>query len=261
MINHTTPNLIPLYNDLMSTVQLFVTCLIDTFFPETGEAMVSVLRRLGVDVEFPTDQTCCGQPAFNAGLRTDARIAAQHTIKVFEKTAGPVIIPSGSCAAMLRHGYPELFEGDPLWYPRAKALAERSYEFTEYLVDVLGVTDVGAQWNGKLTYHASCHLNRHLGVDRQPRALLAHVHGAEIVDLPFSEDCCGFGGVFSVEHPEISAEMLKRKVANLEATSAPTLVVADTGCRMHIAGGLHRMKKSPKVLHIAEILAHTEEKK
>ncbi len=240
--------------DGMPTVQLFITCLVDTFFPETGEAMVSVLRRCGVSVDFPHGQTCCGQPPFNAGLRADARPIAEHTIRVFEVAPGDVIIPSGSCAAMVRQGYLELFEGDKVWYPRAKALASRTYEFTEYLVDVLGVTDVGSRWEGKLAYHASCHLNRHLGVDRQPRALLAAVQGAEIVELPASDECCGFGGVFSVEHPELSAEMLKRKVSNLETSGSPTLVLADTGCRMHIAGGLRRMKKPQRVVHIAEVL-------
>jgi len=240
--------------DGMRTVQLFVTCLVDTFFPETGEAMVNVLRRCGVSVDFPAGQTCCGQPPFNAGLRADARSMAEYTIKVFEASQGDVIIPSGSCATMVRHSYLELFESDKDWYPRAKALAARTYEFTEYLVDVLGVTDVGARWDGKLAYHASCHLNRHLGVDRQPRALLAAVRGAEIVELPASDDCCGFGGIFSVEHPELSAEMLKRKIGSLEASNSPTLVLADTGCRMHIAGGLHRQGKSQKVVHIAEVL-------
>jgi L-lactate dehydrogenase complex protein LldE len=238
----------------MQTVQLFVTCLVDTFFPETGEAMVNVLRRCGVSVDFPAGQTCCGQPPFNAGLRADARSMAEHTIKVFEASQGDVIIPSGSCATMVRQSYLELFERDKDWYPRAKALAARTYEFTEYLVDVLGVTNVGARWDGKLAYHASCHLNRHLGVDRQPRALLAAVRGVEFVELPASDDCCGFGGVFSVEHPELSAELLKRKISNLETSTSPTLVLADTGCRMHIAGGLHRQGKPQKVVHIAEVL-------
>jgi L-lactate dehydrogenase complex protein LldE len=238
----------------MQTVQLFITCLVDTFFPETGEAMVNILRRCGVSVDFPVDQTCCGQPPYNAGLRADARMVAEHTIKIFENSSGDVIIPSGSCATMVRQSYLELFERDKDWYPRAKALAARTYEFTEYLVDVLGVTDVGARWDGKLAYHASCHLNRHLGIDRQPRALLAAVRDAVIVELPASDECCGFGGVFSVEHPELSAEMLKRKITNLESSGSPTLVLADTGCRMHIAGGLHRQAKPQKVVHIAEVL-------
>jgi L-lactate dehydrogenase complex protein LldE len=240
------------------TVQLFVTCLIDSFFPQIGEAMVRVLNRAGVRVEFPSAQTCCGQPAFNAGLRTDARPLAEHTIRVLGKTTGAIIIPSGSCAAMVRHGYLELFKDDPAWLERAEVLAKRVFEFSEYLVDVRGATGLGAHWAGKLTYHSSCHLLRGLGVDRQPRALLAAVKDAEIIELPEREDCCGFGGVFSVEHPELSAEFLKRKISNLEKTGSPTLVVADTGCLMHIQGGLARQGKSQRVVHIAEVLAGSE---
>ena len=242
------------YNCCMPVVQLFVTCLVDTFYPETGQAIVDILSRLGVKVEFPQAQTCCGQPSFNAGLREATIPLAQHTIKVFETAPGAVIMPSGSCAVMLKHGYPELFADDALWLPRAQALAARTYEFTEYIVDVLGVTDLGARWNGKLAYHASCHPNRHLGLNRQPQALLAAVRGAEIVSLPEAEECCGFGGVFSVKHPELSAEMLKRKIANLELSASPTLVVTEAGCRMHIAGGLNKQKKAQRVVHIAEVL-------
>lgn len=238
----------------MRTAQLFITCLVDTFFPDAGEAIVNVLTRAGADVDFPRDQTCCGQPPFNAGLRAEARPMAEQTIRAFESAKGDVVIPSGSCAHMLRHNYEELFADDPLWLPRAKNLAARTYEFTEYLVDVLGVTDFGARWDGPLTYHPTCHLHRGLGIDRQPRALLANIRGADIIELPEAQDCCGFGGIFSIEHPELSAEMLKRKIGNLEKTESPTLVVADTGCLMHIQGGLQRQKKNQKVLHIAEIL-------
>lgn len=240
----------------MRTVQLFVTCLVDTFFPEVGEAMVQVLRRAGVNVEFPPDQTCCGQPSFNAGLRGGARQIAEHTVRVFEAAQGDVVMPSGSCAHMIRHNYPELFAGDEAWLKRATSLASRTYEFTEYLVDVLGITDWEAHWEGPITYHPTCHLHRGLGIDRQPRALLEMVRGAEVRLLPEAEDCCGFGGIFSVEHPEVSAEMLKRKIRNLEATGSPTLVVCDAGCLMHIQGGLYREKKPQRVVHIAEILAH-----
>ena len=236
------------------TVQFFVTCLIDTFFPHIGESIVQVLNRTGVRVEFPSAQTCCGQPAFNAGLRSQARPLAEHTIQVFEKTSGEIIIPSGSCAAMLRSGYSELFKDDPHWLGRAQALAGRVYEFTEYLVDVRGISALGSRWPGKLTYHPSCHLLRFLGVDRQPRLLLSSVKDAEVVELPEREDCCGFGGVFSVEHPELSAEFLNRKISNLEKTAAPTLVVCDTGCLMHIQGGLQRSGRSQRVVHIAEVL-------
>jgi L-lactate dehydrogenase complex protein LldE len=239
---------------MTETVQLFITCLVDSFFPQTGEAMLRVLNHLGLRVEFPADQTCCGQPAFNAGLRREARPLAEKTIRVLEAAPGDVVIPSGSCAAMLRHGYLELFKDDPPWLERARSLSERTFEFSEYLVDRRGVSDLGAVWRGKLTYHPSCHLLRGLGVDRQPRLLLSAVHAAEIVDLPEREDCCGFGGVFSVEHPELSAEFLKRKIANFEGTGAPTMVVADSGCLMHLQGGLRKMGKTRRVVHLAEVL-------
>ena len=238
----------------MPSVQLFVTCLIDSFFPKIGEAIIQVLNRTGVRVDFPAGQTCCGQPAFNAGLRSQSRPLAEHTLKVFEKTSGDIVVPSGSCTAMLRQGYLELFKDDPQWLERARALSARVYEFSEYLVDVRGITDLGSRWPGKLTYHPSCHLLRMLGVDRQPRLLLSCVREAEIVELPEREDCCGFGGVFSLEHPELSAEFLQRKISNLERTESPTLVLGDTGCLMHIQGGLQRRNKSQRVVHIAEVL-------
>lgn len=236
-------------------MQLFVTCLVDTFFPEVGEAMVNVLREAGAQLDFARDQTCCGQPPFNAGLRGEARKIAEHTIKVLESAPGDVVMPSGSCAHMIRHNYEELFAGDPDWRARAMDLAARTYEFTEYLVDSMGVIDCGARWEGPLAYHPTCHLHRGLGIDRQPTILLEHVRGAQLRSLPEAEDCCGFGGIFSVEHPELSAEMLKRKLGNLSKTEAPTLVVADAGCLMHIQGGLHRQKMPQKVIHIAQVLA------
>jgi L-lactate dehydrogenase complex protein LldE len=238
----------------MATVQLFITCLVDSFYPQTGEAVVDILQRLGVGVDVPLDQTCCGQPNFNAGLRAEARAIAEHTIRVLERTKGDIVTPSGSCAHMIEHGYPELFQENSVWLPRAQSLAGRVYEFTEYVVDRLGVIDLGARWDGILTYHPSCHTLRGMAIDRQPRALLANVQGAQVVELPHAEECCGFGGIFSIEHPELSAEWLKRKIGNLEATQSPTLVVTDAGCMMHIAGGLHRQKKTQNVLHIAEVL-------
>ena len=238
----------------MTTVQLFITCLTDSFFPQTGEAVVDILHRLGIGVDFAREQTCCGQPQFNAGLRKDARAIAEHTIKVFENAKGDIVTPSGSCAHHFRHNYLELFEGDSIWYPRAKALSERVFEFTEYLVDKINVTDVGAQWNGTLTYHPSCHTLRGINVDKQPRTLLANVHGATLVELPNAQECCGFGGVMSVEHPELSAEWLKRQIKHLEDSQSPTLVVTDAGCLMHIAGGLNRQGKKQRVMHIAEVL-------
>jgi L-lactate dehydrogenase complex protein LldE len=238
----------------MPTVQLFITCLTDSFFPKTGEAVVNILNRLGIDVEFNHEQTCCGQPQFNAGLRKDARSVAEYTIQVFENTNGDIIMPSGSCAHHFKHGYIELFEGDDLWLSRAKALANRVYEFTEYLVDKLHVTNLDAKWDGLITYHPSCHTLRGMNIDRQPRILLQNVKGAIFVELPNAIECCGFGGIMSVEHPELSAKWLNRKIKKLDETQSPTLVVTDAGCLMHIAGGLNRQKKKQKVIHIAEVL-------
>jgi L-lactate dehydrogenase complex protein LldE len=205
-------------------------------------------------VDFSADQTCCGQPQFNAGLRKDAKEIAKHTIKVFEKTTGDIVTPSGSCAHHFRHNLLELFEGDAEWYLRVEAFGKRVFEFTEYLVDKLHVTDLGASWDGILTYHPSCHTLRGLNVDKQPKTLLQNVKGATLVELPNAHECCGFGGIMSVEHPELSAEWLKRKISNLEATNSPTLVVTDAGCLMHIMGGLKRQRKPQEVLHIAEVL-------
>ena len=239
-------------------VQLFITCLIDSLYPATGVSVVTVLQRAGCQVEIPPGQTCCGQPAFNAGMQNQALPIAKHTIRVFEKTSGPVVVPSGSCAAMIRINYMELFADQPQWQERAQKLAERTFEFSEFLVDYLGVTELGACWPGKLTYHSSCHLLRELGVDRQPRQLLAAVAEAELVELPHTEDCCGFGGVFSVEHPEISTAMLNRKLENIATTRAGVVVVCDAGCLTNIQGGLSRQGRSERVVHIADILARRD---
>jgi len=228
--------------------------MIDSLQPQIGEAVMRVLTRAGVSVAFPEGQTCCGQPAYNAGLRGEARKMAKHTLRVFEEHPGPVVILSGSCTAMIRHGYPELFASDPEWLGRAKALSERSFEFTEFLVDELGIVDLGATCSQSITYHPSCHLSRGIGVDHQPRNLLTHLRGSEFHELPNHDECCGFGGVFSVEHPDISAEMLKRKMANIEESQAETVVTCDVGCLLHIQGGLKRQGNSTKVRHIAQVL-------
>jgi L-lactate dehydrogenase complex protein LldE len=237
------------------TIQLFVTCILDTLYPETARDVVIVLERAGVKVNLPPGQTCCGQPAFNAGMRAEARKMAEHTIRVFESAPGPVVVPSGSCAAMIRHSYPELFAGDPNWSARVNDLAARTYELTEFLVDVLGVTNVGSTYQGLVTYHSSCHLLRELGVNRQPQALLEAVQGLRFKELNGTDECCGFGGVFSVEHPEISAAMLERKITNLAASDAPVVVSCDAGCITNINGGLHRRGMPQRAVHIANILA------
>jgi L-lactate dehydrogenase complex protein LldE len=188
-------------------------------------------------------------------MRAQALPLAMHTIQVFEQTQGPVVVPSGSCTAMIRHGYLELFSEDPHWLPRARALAERTYEFTEFLVNYLGISDLGARFNGNLSYHASCHLLRDLGVEHQPQALLSAVHGASLVELPYADECCGFGGVFSAEHPEISSAMLARKLENIANSGADLVVSCDAGCMTNINGGLHRLGQSARLVHIAEILS------
>lgn len=251
--------LVSLYQiNMTELAQIFITCIVDTLYPEVGEAVVRVLQRAGAQVGFPSGQTCCGQPAFNAGMRPEARRMAEQTIRILEDAVGPVVLPSGSCTGMIRHGYLELFAGDPEWLPRAKALAERTYEFTEFLVDVLGVKDLAARHPGKITYHPSCHLMRDLGVTQQPRTLLSAVAQADLVELPHGEECCGFGGLFSVEYAEISDAMLERKIANIESTGADLVVSCDAGCISNISGGLHRRgRQSPKAVHIAQILDQT----
>lgn len=236
-------------------VSLMVTCLSDAFFPEAGLATVGLLRRLGVDVDFPTAQTCCGQPHFNSGYHDHARLIAQHVMRVFDN-GQQVVAPSGSCAAMVKLEYPELFRHDPGWLRRAKELSERVHELSDFLVNVLGREDVGARFEGKATYHMACHL-RGLGVQSEPERLLAHVKGLEYLPLERYDECCGFGGSFSVRLPEISSAMVCDKVACIEKTGADAVVATDAGCLMNIAGCLHRRGSKVRALHLAQVLEHT----
>ena len=236
------------------TVQLLITCLVDSLYPEVGESVVRVLLNAGIQVGFPRGQTCCCQPAYNAGLRSEARRMAEYTIRTFEATDGAVVIPSGSCAAMIRHSYGDLFADDAACLPRARRLAARTFELSEYLVDVLGLADLGARFEGKIGYHASCHLLRELGVDRQPRLLLNSLHGADVIEIAGAQECCGFGGVFSIEHPELSAAMLERKIQSIEQSQAEAVISCDAGCISHINGGLHRRGLGPRLVHLAAVL-------
>jgi L-lactate dehydrogenase complex protein LldE len=236
-------------------VQLLVTCLIDTVTPDVGFAVVAVLERAGVSVEVPLEQTCCGQPAFNAGSWDDARRMARHLVDVFEPSELPVVVPSGSCGDMVIHQAPALLADDPDYAARARDLAGRTHEFTEFLVDVLGVTDVGAVGSGRMAYHPACHGLRGLGLDRQPRALIAAVKGVELCPLDEAETCCGFGGLFALKMSEISGSLLARKIANIESSGADTMVATDVSCLLHIAGGLHRRGCAIQVKHLAEVLA------
>lgn len=236
-------------------VQLFATCLVDHFCPQAGEATVALLERQGLEVHVPADQTCCGQPAFNGGFREEAAAMARHTIDVLSASPDPVVVPSGSCADMMVNHYPALLAADGVYGPKARELAARTYELTQFLVDVLGVTDVRATGVGKLAYHASCHGLRGLGLREQPRRLLHQIAGADVSDLPDAETCCGFGGLFSVKMPELSGAMLSAKLDAIAASGADTVVATDVSCLMHIGGGLSRAGSPVKVRHIAEVLA------
>lgn len=235
-------------------VALFVTCLVDLFRPTVGFAAVKLLEDAGCTVEVPRRQTCCGQPAYNSGDRADAKAIA---LQVFDAFAGYdyVVAPSGSCAGMLRVHYPELFADDPENLPRARDLAERSWELVSFLVDICGMQAVAASWEHRITYHDACSGLRELGVKRQPRELLASVDGLTLEELPGAEVCCGFGGTFCVKYPEISDKMVTDKAAEITATGADALLAGDLGCLLNIAGKLYRQGRQIEVRHVAEILA------
>jgi L-lactate dehydrogenase complex protein LldE len=243
-------------------VALFVTCMVDMLYPEVGMATAELLERLGLEVVFAYEQTCCGQPAFNAGYRDEARALAVRFIEIFEPlvkqgVVDAIVAPSGSCTTMTSHFYSAaLFEdqADSALRRRAEELAAVTFELTEFLVDVLGVTRTNSHFQGKLTYHACCHLLRELGVDEQPRALLANVEEAEVVDLPGSEECCGFGGLFSVKNSSISTAMGQRKAINLAHSSADVVALCDVSCMTHINGILQRQAQHCRAVHIAEVL-------
>ncbi len=235
-------------------VSLFIQCLVDTMFPETGEAMISVFDRLGVRYDYPEEQTCCGQPAYNSGYRHEAAAAARRFIEIFEDSE-VIVCPSGSCVHMVRHHYPELFHKEPEMVERAKAVGARTFEFTEYLVDQLTITDVGAEFPGTVTYHDSCHLSRGLGIFKQPRILLSQVKDLELIEMHDSDTCCGFGGTFSINYPEISTALVDEKIENILASGAEMVTGCDISCLMNIQGRLSRREEKVKTLHIAEILA------
>lgn len=233
---------------------LFVTCIVDQIYPQIGLASAALLRAQGVEVHVPRGLTCCGQMAFNAGFRDEARAVAGRTIEVL-RGQGDLVMPSGSCCAMIRHLYHELFKGTR-HQAAAEELLSRTYELTEYLVDVLGVTDVGARYDGRIAYHDACHGLRFLGLQRQARALLDHVAGADIAPLPGCDECCGFGGLFAVKQHAISEAMLSRKLAGVAASEADLLVTGDASCMTQISGGLSRAGSRVRARHIAEVLAN-----
>lgn len=235
-------------------VALFVTCLADMFFPHVAEATVKLLRQAGLLVDVPKGQTCCGQPAFNSGFHHATRDLARHFLQVFE-AAECIVTPFGSCAALVKNEYVNLFEGEPEMQSRVAALAARTHELTTFLVDGLGIEDFGAAYPGRVTYHDGCHAYRGLGVYDAPRRLLAHVKGLELVEMEPPVWCCGFGGTFSVRMPDVSGAILDEKIRRIAATDVETVVSTELGCMMNISGGLTRRGLRPRVVHIANILA------
>jgi L-lactate dehydrogenase complex protein LldE len=238
-------------------VSLFVTCIVDQFYPQIGEAVVQLLTNLGVEVTFNSEQTCCGQPAYNTGYRREARDTAVELLQLFEReleTSDYIVAPSGSCTAMVRVFYRELFSDEPDLQAKAMRIGERVYELSQFLIDVLGVEDVGASFEGRVTYHDSCHLLRELGISDAPRKLIRAVQGVEFVELNASEACCGFGGTFSVKYPEISTALAEEKAKNIERSGADAVVACDASCLMQTAGLLNRRNANVRCLHIAELL-------
>lgn len=235
-------------------VALFVTCIVDQLFPRVGLAMADVLERIGCEVDFPEAQTCCGQPAFNSGYRAEARDVARHFLSVFEQ-AEYIVVPSGSCTSMISHHYAELFRKEPEWLDRARAVGSRVVEFSTFLTEVVKVEDVGARLDAVVTYHDSCHALRELSVKSGPRRLLGRVRGLTLKEMDRAEECCGFGGTFSVKFAETSGGMVRTKVDSILRSGAEIVVSIDSSCLMQLQGALARANAPVRTMHLAEVLA------
>lgn len=236
-------------------VSLFVTCIVDMIYPGTGVSVVEILEHLGVEVRFPLSQTCCGQPAFNSGFQDDAKTVAKQFLTAFAG-AEVIVTPSGSCGSMVRHYYPELFADDPEWRDRANWAASITWELTEYLVDGLGITDLGAKLPPtKVAFHHACHGYRLMGLGPQAETLAGNIDGVSVTELKGWDQCCGFGGTFAVKMPEISGAMLNDKVKNINAADADVIITGDASCLMQMNGGLTRQGSTKRVMHIANLLA------
>jgi len=245
-------------------IALFATCLGDAMFPDVSRATVAVLERLGHTVVFPAGQTCCGQMHVNSGYPDEAGPLVRHHVETFEgalETCDVVVAPSGSCVGSVRHQHAMVARatGTPELAERAEQVAARTYELSELLVDVLGVTDVGAYYPHRVTYHPTCHSLRMLHVGDKPVRLLRAVRGLDLIELPAAESCCGFGGTFSVKNPDVSTAMLADKMSDVVSTRAEVCTAGDSSCLMHIGGGLSRLRTGVRTVHLAEILAATED--
>ena len=233
---------------------LFVTCIVDQVFPNVGLSLAKVLERVGWAVDFNPAQTCCGQPAFNSGYRDEARSVALHFLKVF-RDAEYIVVPSGSCTSMITHHYAELFADDAAKLAEVHNLEERVWEFSRFLLEVAKVEDVGARFQGIATYHDSCHALRELKIKSGPRRLLSKVEGLELREMDIAEECCGFGGTFSVKFAEVSGGMARTKIQSIQKTGADVVVSIDSSCLMQLQGALHRANVPVRTLHLAEMLA------
>ena len=236
-------------------VSLFVTCIVDMIYPHTGISVVEILDHLGIEVKFPMSQTCCGQVGFNSGFWNDAREVAKSFLTAFAD-AEVIVAPSGSCSSMIRHYYPELFKDEPEWLERATWAADITWEFTEYLVDGLGISDIGATLPPtKVAFHDACHGYRLMELKDQARTLANNVKGVEVTMLNGHDQCCGFGGLFAVKMSEISNAMLTDKVKNINAVEADVIITGDASCLTQMNGGLSRQQSNRRVQHIADFLA------
>jgi L-lactate dehydrogenase complex protein LldE len=235
-------------------VSLFVTCMVDQLFPKVGMAMADVLERLGYAVDFPEEQTCCGQPAYNSGYRAEARTVARHFLRTFEASE-TIVVPSGSCTAIVTHHFQDLFQKEPETLALVRAMEKKVHEFATFLTDVAGVEDVGARMDGVATFHDGCHGLRELGIRSAPRRLLACVKGLKLREMAPAEECCGFGGTFAVKFAELSGAMARTKIDAIVATGADTVVSLDPSCLMQIQGALSRAGLNIRTMHMAEVLA------
>jgi len=246
------------FKKTMPKAQLFITCLGDQFYTSMLQNMTRILERLGVELFFPPEQTCCGQPFYNNGFEDQTRPVALNFMHAFAKSDAPIIGPSGSCVSMVKHHYPSLFRAGTPEHSLALDISSRIFEFTEYLVNVLKVTDVGAVYPHKVTYHATCHYLREMGLKTEAKALLHSVKGLEFIPLKEEETCCGFGGAFTVTYPEVSRSMMENKVNDILASGADTVVMCEPGCLMNVAGGLHKVGSNIRAMHIIDLLAHVD---